>query len=204
MEKTGIDLLLIFSFDTELSQHSPGQFLRKLYHLIPFKYLNLGHDGRIGKDRQGDKEHLHNIATEMGFQLEYVSSIKENETIISSSLVRHKIQKGYLAQVSALLNRPYSIVGLVKPGFGIGREIGFRTANIDLTNLILPPTGVWKISAEWDGKIRVGITNLGHAPTLHKKRALALEVHLPDMDENLYGKELEVYFHQYLRPDLCS
>jgi riboflavin kinase / FMN adenylyltransferase len=197
-EKMGIDDTILIPFSEEFSKQTARGFLTQLKLAIPFTYLILGHDAVIGHDRKHD---LYDLCEELSFTLEYLEPVHINGTIISSSAIRKCIHAGQLADASLLLGRPYSIFATVQHGQGKGRSLGFHTANLPVEELALPPLGVWAVNVKISHETLPAVANLGHAPTLHKDRPLCLEVHLIDDFRDLYGKELEVFFLKYLRPE---
>ena len=132
LKEQNIDATLLIEFTHEFSQQTAEQFLENLYSHFPFKHLVLGHDAVIGKDRQGDPNHIKDLAKQLNFQLEYIPPYISDKTIISSSIVREKIRKGELADAEKLLGRKYSIYSSVISGEGKGRTLGFPTANIEV------------------------------------------------------------------------
>jgi riboflavin kinase/FMN adenylyltransferase len=111
-----------------------------------------------------------------------------------------------------MLGRAYSLAGLVVRGDGLGRQLGFPTANLDVTGLALPPHGVYAIQAAVrrtptapkpiSARIR-GVVNLGLRPTLRNPAAqLRVEAHLLDFEGDLYGQELEITFGEKLRDEM--
>jgi len=92
--------------------------------------------------------------------------------------------------------------GRVVPGDRLGRQLGFPTANLDVTGLALPPNGVYAVHAEAGGKTHRAVLNIGHRPTLQDPNPqLRVEAHLLDYQGDLYGQELEVMFVEKLRDE---
>ena len=120
---------------------------------------------------------------------------------MSSTLIRQALAEGRLAEAARLLGRDYSICGPVLRGAGLGRKIGFPTANIATGSLQLPPDGVYAVEALLDKKILPGVANLGIRPTVSQDSLRLLEVHLPGFSGDLYGCELDVRFLDFLRPE---
>jgi riboflavin kinase/FMN adenylyltransferase len=101
-----------------------------------------------------------------------------------------------------MLGREYALAGTVTPGDGIGRQLGFPTANIDFAGLITPPTGVYAAHAYVQKKMHRAVLNLGHRPTLKNPTPeLRVEAHLLDFEGDLYGQELEITFVSKLREE---
>ncbi len=198
LEQIGIDHVIIVPFTQEFASQSAEAFLATLKKHFPFTHLILGHDSVIGHDRKRD---LQQLCGPLAFSLEYLPSITHQNQVVSSSAIRRHIQAGELAQAGSLLGRPYSIVAIVQPGHGRGKEIGFHTANLPVEGLALPPFGVYAVQVNLDGKLLPAVANLGHAPTIHTARPPCLEVHLINEQRDLYGQQLEVIFQKFIRPE---
>lgn len=201
LEESGIDFLLLLKFTKELSQLTAKEFLTLLKAYIPFYSLNMGHDGTIGKDRQGNEHLMMQLAKEHNFSLNYLYPLEIQGEVVSSSKIRQIIREGDLRKTETFLGRKYSIYSTVVSGYQKGREIGFPTANLDVSGLCTPPHGVYTVTALHEGKIYPGIANLGISPTLKDNPNPVLDVHLFDVDLDLYNKQIEVIFHSYIRPE---
>lgn len=197
----GLDILFLIEFTREFSQQSPEEFLKNLLKKIPFSHLILGHDARFGKNRAGDIEQVQALAKALHFQVEYLPPEKINDRTISSSAIRKEIKAGHLEEANKMLGRSYSIQSLVAKGTGIGKRIGFPTANVQITNYCLPPLGVWAVTIRLAAATHEGIANLGTAPTVQREGAPILEVHLFDHESVLYDQEIEIVFQKYLRAE---
>ncbi|MFA6915709.1 MAG: bifunctional riboflavin kinase/FAD synthetase [Parachlamydiales bacterium] len=202
LEQFGVDYILLFTFNHSFANQTAEQFLAHIKNICPFSYLNMGYDGRLGKNRSGDEEHLKTLSKRFNFILEYMPAYSLDNEKVSSTAIRDLIRAGDLNNASALLGRPYSIAGHVITGKKLGRTIGFPTANLLVHNIVTPPPGVWAVDVIWEGHKRQAVANLGVAPTVNTLRELLLEVHIPHYDGDLYGKVLEVVFKRYLRPEM--
>jgi len=101
-----------------------------------------------------------------------------------------------------MLGRPYTVSGTVIEGKKLGRTIGFPTANLTTGEAQLPADGVWAVRAKLaDGRDLWGVANLGLRPTVGGD-ARVFEVHLFDFMGDLYGEELDIRFHGYIRHEL--
>lgn len=197
-EEMGIEAVILIPFTEEFSKQTARLFLTTLKQRLGFTHLILGHDGVIGHDRTKD---LHPLSQELHFSLEYLEPVLVKGKVVSSSEIRKHIGAGELREAALFLGRPYSIRATVEPGKGMGHVLGFHTANLPVEELALPPMGVYAVEVALDQEILPAIANLGYAPTLHKDRPPCLEVHLLDEERDLYGRELDVRFIKYLRPE---
>ena len=106
-----------------------------------------------------------------------------------------------MENVSIMLGRKFSIIGKVIAGKELGREIGFPTANIDYGAYYLPKNGVYAVKVKYDGKIYLGMANIGNNPTVEYTENIKLEVNIFDFNMSIYGKELEILFYKRIRPE---
>lgn len=201
LENYGVKKTFLLPFTKELSKQSAEEFLTTLHKKVPFSHLLLGYDARIGHKREGDQTVVQAIADHLGFGLEYLPPVLWEKEPVSSSRIRLALQQGDLACVFALLGRPYSIYGEVVEGAGKGRAIGFRTMNLKVDGLCLPPLGVWAVSLNYRGMQYQGIANLGLAPTVRETLRPLLEVHIPGFDQEIYGESVNVHFIRFLRSE---
>lgn len=202
MEETGLNSLILLNFNPKLASLTAEAFIQKIRSSIPFSHLFLGHDATIGKGRGGNQETMQTLAHKFGFEVHYVTEYKQAEHALSSTQIRKLLRHGEIKPVEELLGRPYSIYSTVVQGIGKGKQIGFATANIDVSGLCLPPYGVYAVSMKRkDGLLLQGIANLGVAPTIKEAGQPTLEVHLFNAHLDLYGENVEVIFHQFIRPE---
>ena len=121
---------------------------------------------------------------------------------MSSSLIRKLLENGFLEKANKLLNRTWSVEGIVQKGRQIGKKIGFPTCNIDIKDYVLAKPGVYavKVLKKNNSEYIKGIANLGYRPTFNQKKIL-LEVHLFNFSGNLYNKYLSVEFLRFIRKE---
>ena len=201
LEEMEVDNIVLFKFNEEFKEQSAEKFLRLLHESIPFSNLILGHDSKLGKDRQGTEEIVNAMSKNLGFDINYLEPLEVNNQAISSTLIRSFIQNGDLTSVEKLLGRKYSIRNQVIKGTAQGKQLGFPTANLDVSELALPPFGVYAVLVQFDNRLEKAVANLGFAPTMRQDNIPVLEIHLLESQEDLYGKDLNVIFYDYLRAE---
>ncbi len=199
----GVELLYELSFDAAFSEITAEHFIRDVLHAgIGAKHLVCGPDFAFGHRRGGDAAFLAARAEALGIGLTIATSFGDASGPISSSLIRRALQDGYPERATALLGRPWAIVGEVQHGDARGRTIGFPTANVPLGRHLEPARGVYAVTARLpDGSLRQGVANIGRRPTVSAGTESRLEVHLFDFAADLYGAELAVALHAFLRPE---
>ena len=201
LQQFGINTILLLPFTRYLAQHSANSFIENVRQFIPFSHLVLGHDATLGRDRQGNRAMMEELGMEWGFNVHYLEEYRYEGKPVSSTRIREALQRGDFIQVEELLDRPYSIYGTVSSGEGKGKQLGFPTANFDVSGLCLPPFGVYAVEAIYDSRQLQGIANLGIAPTIREDHKPVLEVHLFDAHQDWLNHHLEIVFKRFIRPE---
>lgn len=202
LEKQGIDILLILPFDEKLMHEPADDFVRMLFEKVHMSYMAAGCDFTFGYRGAGNAGTLERMARELGFELEVIDKVKEDGADISSSRIRELIDAGDVSEAGKLLGREYFIYGPVVHGRHIGTGMGIPTINlIPPKNKLLPPFGVYITTADIDGRVYHGITNVGNNPTISDGNRVTVETNLLDVKSNLYGKEAIVTFYEFVRPE---
>ena len=190
----GIKQLVLVPFTKDLASKSAETFINEiLVETLQAKHIAVGENFRFGRNREGDTLILKKIATSLGIKVSIIPILKDNEGRLSSSRIRKALSNGELKSARKLLNRPYTFRGFVEKGKGIGKQIGWPTANLKVDGRkFLPSLGVY---AAWASIINQdkrfpAVMNLGPQPTIDPNSPSAVEVHLLDENINLLGQEL--------------
>jgi riboflavin kinase/FMN adenylyltransferase len=202
LSKTALDGIYFDEFDEEFSHMPPDDFINKiLIGKLNIKLAVTGFDYRFGYKGAGDAHYLKKKGEILGFKTIIIPPIKVNNHIVSSTLIRNIIKKGCVNDVFKYLGRHYSINGIVKRGKRLGTKMGFPTANIYPENyLIYPTNGVYITKTLLDGEMYYSISNIGANPTIKEyTHSISLETHLLDFDEDIYDKNIEVFFIEKIR-----
>jgi len=195
----GVDYLVVVPFTAEFARMTADDFVRgMLCDSLGMRHIIIGHDYAFGKGREGNYATLERIGTETGFTLEDMEPIGEGGVIFSSSLARRMIAAGDMAGASGILGRYYMISGTVVHGRDIGRRLGFPTANLATHNELLPPDGVYAVMVSVDGRLVKGACSIGLNPTF-EGGSRSIEVFMLDYADQIYGREIAVWFVQRLR-----
>ncbi|GAB3656282.1 bifunctional riboflavin kinase/FAD synthetase [Echinicola sediminis] len=203
LENEGIDHLITIPFTKEFSQLTGEEFIQKiLIDKIHTKKLVIGYDHRFGKNREGSFDHLKANIDRYGFELEEISREDVDHVGISSTKIRNALLAGHVAVANEFLGRPYELNGIVIKGQQIGRSIDFPTANIHVPSnyKLIPSDGAYAVLVGVEGKTLKGMLNIGKRPTVDGLEK-TVEVHLFDFDDNLYDKQITVYFKDFLRAE---
>ena len=164
------------------------------------RLLLVGHDFRFGRDAAGSFEYLREHAGTFGLEVARVDALILDGECVSSTLIRERVLQGAVEDAARCLGRPYALEGPVLAGRGIGRTLGFPTANLAPGNLAVPAHGVYIAETLVDGHTWPSAVNIGIAPTVRNEDAL-VETHLLGFTGDLIGKTVEIIFHRRLRPE---
>lgn len=203
IEALGADALLEIRFDQSFSEKTGETFVRELARdLGKIHSVCVGANFVFGHKRTGTVDLLRKLGAELGFQVHGHAAVELDGQLVSSTRIREAIRQGNVEAASQMLGRPYAICGRVLEGDKIGRQLGFPTANLDVSNLIFPPNGVYAACATLDKTVYHVALNIGRRPTVAATAAqLRVEAHLLDFHGDLYGTELEVEIGAKLRDE---
>ena len=199
----GVEHLLIISFDKQFAATEPEDFVQKLTaYSKPLREICVGHEWSFGKNRRGNLDLLKKLGANFDFDVVGIAPVAINGAVVSSTAVREAIEKGDFAKAAEMLGREYTILGTVTRGDNLGKKIGFPTANLSAHSEQFPPNGVYAAEARIDGELHRGVINLGVRPTVSGgKSERVLEIHLFDFNHDIYGRDVEVRFLRFLRPE---
>jgi len=201
IEGSGVDVLIVVPFTKEFRLVTAEAFVRDiLIRTLNIKGLIVGYDFTFGKDGWGNVLLLQHLSEEYGFYFEFIGAIEIDGKKVGSNQIRKLIRKGETEKAKKFLGRPYMMEGRVTKGEGRGTDLGFPTVNLETDFELIPKNGVYVSEVEVDGKRYQSLTNVGDRPTFGEKK-LSIESHILDFHDNLYGKEVTIYFHQYLRDE---
>jgi len=199
----GVGHLLVVKFDKNFAATSPENFVEQLVqNSKPLREICVGHEWSFGKNRAGNLDLLQKLGARFDFNVVGIPPVKVNGTVVSSTAIRQAVEAGEFAKAASMLGREYTILGTVSGGEKLGKKIGFPTANLSAHSEQFPPDGVYFAEAWLDGVLLHGVVNLGFRPTVSSGQPQRiLEIHLLDFDQDIYGKDLEIRFVRYLRPE---
>jgi riboflavin kinase / FMN adenylyltransferase len=199
----GVTLLYELRFDYEFSLMPAEAFASEVLHEgLGARHLVCGPDFAFGRRRGGGTDFLATRAEALGMGLTLVPLLADGAGPISATRIRRVLQDGYPERATADLGRPWTIRGLVAHGDERGRTIGFPTANIALGRHLEPARGVYAVTVRLpDGQWRRGVANIGRRPTVNEGPESRLEVNVFDFEGDLYGAELSVALHAYIREE---
>lgn len=202
-KKLGVEIIFQMTFSEDIMKLSEEEFVKNiLIEKLNSKLVVAGFDYRFGYKARGNSDDLVKITKEFDITSEIVNPVLKNSTPISSTKIRNNILEKDFKSVKELLGRNYSIIGEVVDGEKRGRKLGYPTANLKIdSSYILPPEGVYYTKTKVDNKTYDSLTNIGYNPTFNAK-SLKIETYILDFKKNIYGKNIEVFFIEYLRGDI--
>lgn len=204
LEKAGIDHLIVVNFTHEFSKQTSADFIQTyLVEKIKTRKLIIGYDHHFGKNRIGDFSTLYDLGKKYGFDVEKIPAQDVENIAVSSTKIRKALNEGKIRKANSLLGYEYSITGIVVSGQKIGRKIGFPTANIEQADeyKLITANGVYACRVEYDGKIYLGMGNIGVRPTVDHS-SLTIEVNIFDFDKEIYDEEITIYFVDRIRDEV--
>tara|TARA_B100000579_G_scaffold245566_1_gene201639 strand:+ start:89 stop:1009 length:921 start_codon:yes stop_codon:yes gene_type:complete len=203
LKPLGIEQLVLVPFNKSLASQSAETFVDEtLVKKLDAKHIAVGENFRFGRNREGDVSTLRKIGASLGIKVSIVPILADHQGRLSSSRIREALKNGDLKHAKNLLNRPYTFRGMVERGRGLGKKIGWPTANLKVDGRkFLPSLGVYAAWASIASKKErfFAVMNLGPQPTISPNSSSAVEVHLLDKSINLLGKELIIEPVQRIR-----
>jgi riboflavin kinase/FMN adenylyltransferase len=199
----GATAMLVFHFDGDLAGTSAEDFITEiLCRRFGAHGVVTGGDFTFGKGAKGNVELLSSLGGEQGLESRVVEPVEDGGTVVSSSRIREALREGRPELAAELLTRPFAIRGIVEHGDKRGRTIGYPTANLAIDKYLRPRYGVYAVTGRIlsTGQELQGAANIGVRPQFEPPKEL-LEPYFFDFSGDLYGQEIEVAFHHFLRPE---
>ncbi len=203
LEALGVRRIHQITFDRAFADLSPEQFMHDVLHVsLGARHLACGPDFAFGHRKAGDVDFLSLRAEALGIGLTIVPPFADAAGPLSSTRIRRLLLDGYPDRAARELGRVWSVRGVVMHGDARGRTIGFRTANVALDRHLEPARGVYAARARLaDGTVHNAVANVGRRPTVNSGPLSRLEVHIFDFEGDLYGQEIAVSLHAFLRDE---
>jgi len=199
----GVDLFYILPFDAEMEHLTDREFAARVLHDgLGIAHVSVGFDISFGYGRTGSPDVMRQYGEEMGFGVSVAEAVGDGHAKFSSTGVREALRDGKPEVAAAILGRPFAIEGVVERGRQLGRTLGFPTANVALTDYVIPKFGSYATRTRLpDGREIAGVANIGVNPQIPGEIAPRLEVWLFDFDEDIYDQVIETDLIAFLRPE---
>lgn len=199
----GIDHFIIHPFTLGFSRLTAVSYVRDiLINQLHIKKIIIGYDHRFGRNRTANIDDLKEFGATYGFEVEEITAKELNDVAVSSTKIRNALQEGDIATANSFLGYAYTLHGMVVKGKGIGKDIGFPTANLKIAESykLIPKKGVYLTQATILGKKYKGLTSIGTNPTVGGKET-TIETYLMDVSEDLYNQPLSLEFLAWIREE---
>lgn len=197
----GATAMLVFHFDAALAGTSAEDFITGiLIERFGAHGVVTGGDFTFGKGAKGNVDLLRTLGASLGLESRVVEAVSDGGDVVSSSRIRTALREGDPQLAAQLLTRPFAIRGIVEHGDKRGRTIGYPTANLVIDNYLRPKYGIYAVTGRIlaTGQVLQGAANIGIRPQFEPPKEL-LEPYFFDFSGDLYGQEIEVAFHHFLR-----
>ncbi len=203
LDALGLDYLLIKEFTKEFSRLSSEDFVKQiLVDKLHAKKVIIGYDHRFGRNRNANIDDLKQFGAAYGFEVEEISAQDIDEVAVSSTKIRKALIAGDISKANTFLGHPFTITGIVIKGKGLGRQLGFSTANIHVeeTYKLIPKYGAYIVTAVIGGELIYGMMNIGVNPTVNGEKE-SLEVHFFNFNKDIYNEKVQINLLQRLRDE---
>lgn len=205
-----VDACVVIRFDDGRSKETAPEFVHEvLVDNLHAEVVVVGADFHFGYRRGGNVALLEGMGADLGFEVIGLGLVTEQPGAppYSSTRVRDLLASGEVAAAAQILGRDHEVRGTVETGDRRGRELGFPTANVAVSDrTCLPADGVYAgtVVLPGEGEIqRPAAISLGRRPTFYAENGLLLlEVYVVDFDGDLYGQNVKVRFRERVRPQL--
>lgn len=206
LARLGMQNVILFPFSAAFSQTPAEEFIRSfLVEKLKMHAVVIGYDHQFGRNREGSLEHFQVLGEALGFQVEEIPAQDIDDIHVSSTKIRTALKDGAIDTVNAYLGEPFQLNGEVVHGQSLGKLLGYPTANLNITNShkILPKNGVYFVRCKTQHGMHFGMMNIGVRPTVVEaaKKALTVEIHIFDFQNDLYGDHLQVELLEFIRDE---
>lgn len=201
LQKNGPMFMVSVPYEKAVETLEPEHFIKEiLVERFDAKVIVAGNNCQFGKLGKGNIQTLKKLSDKYGYELVSCETVNYEEKPITDDWIHYEITQGDLKTANALLGKPFTLWGAVIHGKALGRKFGMPTANLRLPdNKIIPKHGVYATLSNIDGVWVKGLTNIGRRPSVDDHTHVSVETYLLDFSEDLYGKEVSLELHHYIR-----
>ena len=205
LKEYSLDYISVIQFNKKFSEIKPFHFIDTIIASCNPAIVLIGYDNRFGSKGEGNYEILKKYLSEKNIKVIKFQEYYFNDISIKSTLVKKLIKKGEIERASSYLGRSFSLCGSVVEGKGRGKELGFPTANLKLTDKeqIIPKVGLYYVNFVDGHESYKALCNIGYRPTFDDDEILSIESYIiKDGNFDFYHKEIRVEFLKYLRDEI--
>ncbi|WP_339841484.1 bifunctional riboflavin kinase/FAD synthetase [uncultured Maribacter sp.] len=203
LERLGLDVLIIHPFTKEFSRLTATEFVRDiLVNTLNIKKVIIGYDHRFGRNRNANITDLIAFGNALDFTVDEIPAQEIDDVSVSSTKIRKALEDGDIDTANSYLGYEYMLTGTIVRGKGIGKQLGYPTANLSIAEnyKLIPKNGAYIVKSTLDGKIVYGMMNIGFNPTVNGT-AKSIEINFFDFDADLYDKKIQVDILARLRDE---
>ena len=203
LERLGLDVLIIHPFTKEFSRLTATEFVRDiLVNKLNIKKVIIGYDHRFGRNRTANINDLIAFGNALEFTVDEIPAQEIDDVSVSSTKIRKALEEGDIETANSYLGYEYMLTGVVVRGKGLGKQLGYPTANlfIEENYKLIPKNGVYTVKSNLHGKTVYGMMNIGFNPTVNGTDK-SIEINFFDFDEDLYDNKIQVDIIARLRDE---
>lgn len=205
LQLLGVHHVVVVPFSREFSEMEAEKYVSEfLIGIFKPKIIVFGYDHRYGKNRRGDITLLKSIAAKDNIVVHEIEKQTIVEITVSSTKIRNFLLEGNIQMANHLLGYNYQISGIVVKGDQIGRELGYPTANIQISDAekLIPANGVYAVTAQLSKNEETfyGMMSIGYRPTF-EGTAKTIEVHIFHFNRDIYGEHITVALSDFIRKE---
>ncbi|WP_412986567.1 bifunctional riboflavin kinase/FAD synthetase [Pontimicrobium sp. IMCC45349] len=200
----GVDHLVIKEFTQEFSRLSALEYVRDvLVKKLHVKHIIIGYDHHFGRNRTANIDDLKEFGEIYDFKVTEITAQEVNEVAVSSTKIRKALIAGDIKAANQFLGYNFMLNGNVVKGKGLGKQINFPTANLNIEEdyKLIPKDGVYVVKANIENTEVFGMMNIGVNPTVDSSNTQSIEIHFFDFNNNIYDKNIKVEILQRLRDE---
>ena len=202
MEWLGMNIAIVLTFDEKIANITATDFVEKiLIEKLKMKELFIGYNFHFGKNKEGDFNVIRTLAKKHNFIVNVQEPISVKGILCNSTTIRNLLENGDIENATNLLDRYFSIIGIVVSGEKLGSKLGFPTINIEPENDFFPHTGVYLSYVKYNEIFYPSVTNVGFSPTVEKKN-ITIESYILNFNEKIYGARVSLLFVKKIRDEI--
>lgn len=201
--KLGVESMVLLPFDRKLAEMEPLEFVKNvLVECFEPAMIFVGFNFTFGYKGAGTPDFLGVLGKELGFGVNTLSPVCLEGAPVSSTVVRRRLAAGDILGARKCLGHWPIYQGEVIRGDGLGKTLGYPTANLAMPqDILFPPAGVYYGKVLLGGIPYDGVANIGFRPTVSAHGSIRFEIHILNFQGNLYGRELMFFVKQKIRDE---
>jgi riboflavin kinase/FMN adenylyltransferase len=203
LKRLGLDILIIHPFTKDFSRLSATQFVRDiLVNTLNIEKVIIGYDHRFGRNRTANIKDLVAFGNALDFTVDEIPAQEIDDVSVSSTKIRNALEEGDIETANSYLGYHYMLTGTIVKGKGIGKQLGYPTANLSIAEKykLIPKNGAYIVESRLEGKTVFGMMNIGFNPTVNGTEQ-SIEINFFDFDTDIYDKKIQVDILARLRDE---